>query len=1034
MRITFLLILTLSVLNVRAQRFNVDAFRALDGLDTDFIKCVSQDQLGYIWIGTDDGLLKYDGNSFTPHFGATKSNYIKDFLMTSDGKLLVIHDLGLTEIINNHDTTIFNDIIDGGRIESDSTLWYPKMIFEDNRRNIWIAEPQSVVKLNDGQWKRYKFSSEYNSNSFIHSFRFAQLNDDSLLISANPGQISVFDYALDSIKLVKDLSKKFNIYSLSFQEGRLLLGTNHGLIEYDIEGNILLPIISDYAFSDIQPYKKNSLIATTESRINFYVEKQDDGTWYVEDIPKTEALTNQVFVADDYSIWLSTEKGLKILGEKDFRQLKLKEDNQFIEALISSNTHDYLYAIANDNITYIDQQSEKSKVIYSNQAEYFLSGTIIDDYLWASTTSAILRLNKHGEIDKRISMADYGRYIFDVHSDSKNMLWIAQEASIGVKKFNPYNQEIEIFDSSRGLNSEITAIASTQQGLYVATTDPNALISYLPNGTDIFMSVLVNIPNEYRSGIVVSELLVVDKFIWLGTNFGLFKLQGDRLVKIDFDSKFSRGMVRVMRFDGENLWLGNAMGLFSINPETLDFSHYDEKSGLPINTINDESIVITDKKVWVGTSQGVSLMTFDEQSVSATAQPFILDVSINREEPVKKKGVVQGLPFNALLDISFSSMTFPANKVYYSYRLDGKEWSRLDNVNSASYTGLSAGDHIFEVRAKKMGNYSWSQPATFIFEVDRPFYLREGFLVLILAIIILLIALTREITRRVEKARNKLLSNLVEKRTEELNQYKDGLERLVGERTILLEKANQEIRETQDQLIHTEKMASLGVLTAGIAHEINNPINYVQGGIYSIKSIIEESKTQPIGWESSTEEIEEVVDNMQIGVDRITRIVSSLSRFSRKDGEQMTPCNIIAILNSCLLILNHEIRSDISINIKSKVESAIIMADEGKIHQLFVNLLSNAVHALVGGGSITIQVVDRQNFVKVRISDTGIGISENNLMKIYDPFFTTKPPGKGTGLGLFISHKVVEDHGGEIKFNSVLGKGTTVFIKLKKNH
>jgi len=1014
-----------------AQRFNVDMFRAVDGLDTDFIKCVAQDTVGYIWIGTDDGLIKYDGNSFQKYLEATKSTYIKDFLLTTDNRLLVVHDLGLTEIFNSHDTTYFQDLIIGNRILTDTALWYPKSIFEDAIGNIWIAEPQSVVIFKNGAWQRFHFPKEYNSKSFVHSFSFAQINKDSLLITANPGQISLYDYAKDTIILIDDLRSEYEIFSLNVIDEELFVGTNKGLLSYDIHSKEKRVIIPENVFSDIQPYKNQGIIATTESRVNYYLVPGKKG-WDFEEIPKTGALTNQVFIAKDNSIWLSTEKGLKILSEKYFSQLDLKDNYQFIEAIISKNEHPYIYALSKDNITIFDKSTETIVSGIEGQEEYFLSGAVIEDNLWISSTSEILRLND-GMIDRRISLADYGRYVFDVHADSKNMLWIAQEASIGVKKLNPYSLSIEVYDSLNGLKAVVTAITSTHKGTYVATANPNELIAFKANGDNNFQIISHNISKEYNSGLVVSDLVVIDDRIWIGTNYGLFCQQNEDLIHIDFDSKFGEGMIRSMTFDGQNIWLGNSMGLFSINPKTLDFSHYDEKSGLPINTINDEGILVNNNKVWVGTSQGVSVMSLDEKDHAETIKPFIIDMKINGDYSKFDGTSENELPFNSFLGISFSSMTFPSSQVYYSFRIDNNKWSRSDNLNYAEFSNLKAGSHLFEFRAKKTGNYNWSEVAEFTFKVSQPFYFKKVFIVITLVLITFLISLTREITRLYEQKRTKVLKQLVRDRTSELNEYKKSLEQLVGERTAELEAANEEIKETQNQLIQTEKMASLGVLTAGIAHEINNPVNYVQGGLYSISAILEDSNVKGEGLIRSKKEMSDVLHNMQIGVDRITRIVSSLSRFSRKDGNQMTPCNIQSILESCLLILNHEITENINIVKDYGPNESIILADEGKIHQLFVNLLSNAVHAVDKEGQIKIKVTSLKDSINIRISDNGIGISDENMRKIYDPFFTTKPPGKGTGLGLFITHKVVEDHGGKIKFKSILRKGTSVFVKFKTN-
>lgn len=252
--------------------------------------------------------------------------------------------------------------------------------------------------------------------------------------------------------------------------------------------------------------------------------------------------------------------------------------------------------------------------------------------------------------------------------------------------------------------------------------------------------------------------------------------------------------------------------------------------------------------------------------------------------------------------------------------------------------------------------------------------------------------------------------------TQELEKLNTELQKNLEEKQGIIH----DLKKTQTKLIESEKMASLGVLSAGVGHEINNPLNYIKGGVHSLQKSLDKSD----------EQTQTIIDIINDGVDRAAQIVRSLSHFSRSGHKMDEKCEVHEVIENCLVILHNKLKHKVEV-IRDFAESPIIiLGNDGRLHQAFLNILSNAEQAISEKGVIQIKTQNRTGEVIVTIDDDGSGISNSNLAKIMDPFFTTKAPGKGTGLGLSITYRIIEEHNGSITVTSTQDKGTTFEVRL----
>lgn len=301
--------------------------------------------------------------------------------------------------------------------------------------------------------------------------------------------------------------------------------------------------------------------------------------------------------------------------------------------------------------------------------------------------------------------------------------------------------------------------------------------------------------------------------------------------------------------------------------------------------------------------------------------------------------------------------------------------------------------------------------------------------------------------QRIIREQNVILEEKVEIRTKDLTQANQDLNTAI-----------KDLQDTQTQLVEAEKMASLGQLTAGVAHEINNPINFVSSNIKPLerdiqdivsiiekydeisddekRAVVDELKKE-IDYDYLKQEVTMLLKGIQEGANRTVEIVQSLRNFSRLDEHDLKKANVMDGLDSTIVLLNSSMGGVINL-IKEYDDVPEIDCYPGKLNQVFMNILSNSIYAIQNkygtrtGGELLIKTTHDELNVYVKIRDNGIGMSREILMKVFEPFFTSKPVGEGTGLGLSIVYKIIENHKGNIKVDSKEGEWTEFLITLPK--
>ena len=276
---------------------------------------------------------------------------------------------------------------------------------------------------------------------------------------------------------------------------------------------------------------------------------------------------------------------------------------------------------------------------------------------------------------------------------------------------------------------------------------------------------------------------------------------------------------------------------------------------------------------------------------------------------------------------------------------------------------------------------------------------------------------------------------------------KEHLEEEVSART-------KDLRQAQAQLVHQEKMSGLGRLVAGIAHEMNNPINFVYGNVdflgqymedlLALVAMIDESELPPalrsemdarksdIEYDFLVEDSRKLIRSIRAGAERTASIVQDLKTFSRTGGGELQEADVVAGIETTLNLIGPLLKNRVTVERDFQPSLPRLVCNAGHINQVFMNILTNAAQAIEGNGTIRVRIrrTDEPEGIRVEITDTGAGIGAEVMEKMTDPFFTTKDVGEGTGLGLWITENIVRAHGGKLAWRNEAGSGATFTVEL----
>lgn len=964
---------------------------------------IFEDRAGTLWFGTPDGGLNRfnrETDNFTrfqsdPNNPTSLShNRAKCMCQTSDGTLWVGTLRGLNKF-NEKDGSFKNFTHNPANPNSLGANIIQNMVV-DNKGIIWIATYEGGLNRFDPSTNTFKrFTNNPNNQNSISDNKTNCIFIDSenyIWIGTYDGGLNKFDPNTETFTHYKHNPN--DPKSISSNRVEFLYEDKSKVLWIGTRGGGINKI-------DLKPQKFNNLTHSTNQETGFpqyavmainsdkkgNVWIGSDGGGLVKFDPRSNSYTH-FNRAQSASSTLSSNRIWALLFDRD-------------SILWVGTYQNGLFSIELKNEKYNFKQyqnipSEPSSLSH-NQVNALMEDN--EGNIWIATANGLNKLEKMGNTYKISryyhsiagSNAFVDNYINSMDQDNKGRIWVGSYQS-GLIEFDP---KLEKF------------------------------IPHIPTNTD--------------TSLFLGKLKLLTIFedshnsLWIGT-------ESSGLLQYDYNKNqyfphpnnksLSQNMINdIIEDDSENLWISSTRGISRYSLKTKSFSFYTINDGIEGAGFNRNAThKSANGTLYFGSNAGITY--FKPEQV--TNNPYIPKVTVTDFKILNhsvwdksltplissyfEKNEIVLTHKDYFFSIHFASFDYTnPTKNNYKYKLEGfnDDWIEIGTSNSATFTNLNPGTYIFKVAGSNNDKIWNDKPVELKIRIVPPIWKRTWFYALEALFIAFVIFLyikyrTRKLTRD-----KRILEENVTQRTLEINNKKQELENTL-----------EKLKSTQAQLIQSEKMASVGILTAGIAHEINNPLNYIQGGITALESYINENVKE------HSSEVNPLIEIIEEGIKRTSQIVRTVNRFNRSIENSEEDCDIHAIIDNCLLMLRYQMTNRVSIEKNYHKTPLLLQANEGKLHQVFLNILTNAEQAIDANGKIIITTGIENSSFFITIADNGCGISKENMSKISDPFFTTKDPGKGTGLGLSIVYSIIQEHNGGIKYKSEVGNGTTVTILL----
>ena len=1038
--------------NVNAkEHMNFKNITIEEGLTQGTVEALFQDSKGYIWIGTNDGLQRYNGYKFKiyrveeDNKNSLVNNYILDIKEDASGNIWVATANGLSKIHNDGYTiTNYLDSKEEGNLSHANVASI--LITSDDKVLIGTADGLNIYDENTDSFKRI-FEGDKLTEQYINSL--AEDSEKNIWVATENG--------ISKINLDTGYSKNFtydsnndntisenNIYKVYYDsDGFIWAGTyNSGACKINIKTDEITRYYSEvrddkslggnFVKNFLKDSKGNIWICTDGGLSKLNTDDMSFTTYKNKIHDKNSLIDNNIFsVIQDRTglIWLGTYSGISIFNP-DRKILHYKND-PFDNKTISDNMVTALYedeegllwiGSKNEGVDLLDRETDRIQNLKESTSDYIIPSDCIYDIagngknIFIATDRGVAIIDKVSKTGKLYdeSTGLSNNIVKSIYYDDLGYLWIGTPTGLSIlnlstdelidityiiKKYSPSDQYIgDIYKDSDG-------------EYFIATFVQGGLIRINPKTKEIKAY-----RNEEKNRKSLSNDSVrtitegVNGEIWIGTSLGLNKFNKNTEEFVRYTTKdgmANANIYGILIDEYGNPWVSTNMGISKIDRKTSKVINLDITDGLQSNEFNGKAYFKNKNNEFIfGGINGFNLFKPEEIKEIESKYSIIFDefkvngVDIDNLDSKKLKYNENNIYIEAFLPNYINP-----NSIQYYYLLEGtsNEWISMES-NSITLSNLSPGDYVFNVRARN-NNGVISKSASITFTISPPFWASKYSTFLYILMIILIIL---------------------------QHKYKvKKLDEQVGQRTKALTEEMKRNNELFKKVIALEKNKNNYLIN--MSHELRTPLNV----IYSTEQLIRELNKREAGIEK--DKLNKYMIIMRNNTKRLLKIINDLIDSSKIEHGSyimdIKEIDIVYLVEEAALSLREYIEEkSINLIIDPEIEEKIIEADPNEIERCIVNIVGNAGKFTKPGGNIEVTIKDLNNFVKIEIKDDGIGIDKDHYELIFNRFSQVVDRNAevkgGSGLGLTITKKIIDMHGGEIYVESEVGKGSTFTIIL----
>ncbi len=792
-KLIFVLLLYTLPWSLFAQNYRLISYETSNGLPTNLTKAVVKDKQGYVWIATDDGMVRFDGKRFKKIKEGLASEYNKSIIVTQKGELVVCNDLGILTIGHSSgDAVQIKTMIPGSTDANDpQRVHYPKGLFEDKQGNWWISEPTSILRRSvENKMYRYPFPKKFHTNSFVRSFSFAEL-DGRLWSISYTGHLLRLDpqkNVFEEVPLPKGVSLNGASAILAIDQHTLWVGCSTGIISLSLpeEGIVSADYLFEVPNVSVLTKANDKVFVGTWGKQLYEINRgvQPHTLQLIDEFSAN--IVNDIYQDNERNVWVSTDEGLILMAENEFRFVKLANYEAYIEGI--NQTKDGKVLVCDGSKIFVLETKDNGfsqKIVFQNALGLTSVGYAARRYFTGNREGVLFYVNEQQASSTqptvgKIDLGGYGKTIIAMTTDHEDNLWLCQyDQKAGVVKLDT-NLRPTHYNEANGIESLVTVVkANAQNTLFCGARGKNSYLYRYDSVQDCFTNISLPLNIVSENQFAVNDMAFDQRGkLWLATTQGLFCKTNSQIERVDLGEKFTQENIKSILIDqNQGIWLGTYTGVLKLDNGQVTL--FNKTNGLSTETITYRGLQqLSNNLLFVGTASGLNVIAINQQRTQVTTTPVLLDFGTTQGKKIDWKNPKVTLPYNTSLRGRFLSFTYPNDAVMYQYRLNGltEQWSEASTQNQLMIPRIPQGKYLLEVRAKQQGNYTWSKPLRFPFKVQNAWYFTPlawvsyGF---ILIIVIWLLVYINTLRLKKQKAR---LTALVQTRTLELEQKNEHLQ------------------------------------------------------------------------------------------------------------------------------------------------------------------------------------------------------------------------------------------------------------------